>query len=1148
MMCPSPEQLEHAVIEAASRSASDLRAVGVLTDDLRGHLASCPACAELAGMMSENARFLARCGDQLVEVAGAVRKLGDGSGSGAASGTRKSGEAVLQSAPQQVPGYELIGEIARGGQGVVYEATELSTKRRVALKLILAGKDAHRQRRVVREAELAASLRHPGIVSIYQFLVLADGWYALAMEYVEGVLLSEWSAGVDAAAIEGKEGHLAAVRRKVAALATVCDAVHHAHVNGVIHRDLKPANVLVSKEGVPRVVDFGIATRAWSQAEVTRLTRAGGFAGTLAYAAPEQVSGDADQIDTRCDVYALGLMLFEMLCGRKPYDTEGSLSGAIVSITQSMPGPMRSIRPGNLPAGAELEAIVRKALAKDRAQRYQTAALLSEDLHNWLSGRAVQARDPSAFYVVRTLARKHRGAFAAGAAAIVMLACFAAFMAWSAAKLGRERELLAAALASSNVERGRAAGVAGVGPRAESLIWPELLRAGFAQSEPKPDLVVTAQPGVMAPLWALIELYSTVPTLAIFQSPVDTNTVRFDADKPVLHIMDGYGRDERRGLPGGELIGPLLGDQPKRVLPSTSTGKPITEFASGPTATMGVATAVTAERHLRLSNSEQFVTRRLGAREEVMWDAATGERLNVGAAAETGSVVDVLTDINRLLVLDGKFGISLWAIGGEKPLAILTAEGHSSARPRFTRGGKFVAGAMGDLVKLWSAEDGTEKASFTIPPEVWAVAVRAPLLNMVLRANGRDLAVAFHTRALVFDVADPSAPPRTMGTHRGFINWVQYSVDGAVLATSGSERDVRFWDAGNGELISSHTLDEQLIGNPAISSDGKYAAVCDAAGKVTLLEVRPRAWFVPLVGAKTTVHMSRFSPDDRQVATVSSDGALRLYERATGFCVRTVQTDTALEAVCFAPDGGSVLVGGEKAPISRIELSSGKITPLLRGPDRVTWVGFGNQGRTIIVVGDMPVVALYDAVSGEATGTLVGHTQRVVEAAVTGDGKMLVTVSLDGACILWDLESKRRIRDFGPMGIATRAVAISHDGSLLATGSDDLTIRLFELSTGRLVRMFSGSKQQVFGLRFHPAGRLLFSCSRDAAVQVWDVQTGRELATLRGHGDLVFSVAISADGRSLTTASSDKRGGLWDLTYYWSHIAGNLESQVAKAR
>jgi len=98
------------------------------------------------------------------------------------------------------------------------------------------------------------------------------------------------------------------------------------------------------------------------------------------------------------------------------------------------------------------------------------------------------------------------------------------------------------------------------------------------------------------------------------------------------------------------------------------------------------------------------------------------------------------------------------------------------------------------------------------------------------------------------------------------------------------------------------------------------------------------------------------------------------------------------------------------------------------------------------------------------------------------------------------------------------------------------------------VRMFSGSKQQVFGLRFHPAGRLLFSCSRDAAVQVWDVQTGRELATLRGHGDLVFSVAISADGRSLTTASSDKRGGLWDLTYYWSHIAGNLESQVAKAR
>ena len=257
-----------------------MMAAGELPGEVKRHIAGCAACAEQERLIRENMEFMR----------GFAGEIGE-----AALGAARSAPAA-----DVMPGYRLVREIARGGQGIVYEATQTETKRRVAVKMIEPGdKTGRGRKRIEREAEIAAGLRHPNIVTVYDSAALPDGRYALAMEYIEGVRIDEWAKRVDERAGEDRDARREAVRKKLRAVVAVCDAVQYAHQNGVIHRDLKPANVLVGEEGVPRVVDFGIARR---MAPDETLTRAGAFAGTLAYASPEQVSGTSESVDTRTDI------------------------------------------------------------------------------------------------------------------------------------------------------------------------------------------------------------------------------------------------------------------------------------------------------------------------------------------------------------------------------------------------------------------------------------------------------------------------------------------------------------------------------------------------------------------------------------------------------------------------------------------------------------------------------------------------------------------------------------------------------------------------------------------------------------------------------------------------------------------------------
>ncbi len=282
----------------------------------------------------------------------------------------------------EVPGYEILSELGRGGMGVVYKARHLRLNRLVALKMILSGIHAgpDERARFDAEARAIARMQHPNIVQVHESGI-HEGTPFFSMEYCGGGTLAQQ--------LERTSSVPWSAERAAGLVRTLAVAVQAAHNHGIIHRDLKPGNVLLTEDGTPRIADFGLAKNlaVGENHPLAGATRTGAILGTPSYMAPEQAQGQKT-IGPACDIYALGAILYELLTGRPPFKAATSLD-TLLQVTNAEPVPPRRLEP-SIPL--DLETVCLKCLEKAPARRYSSAAALADDLGRFLAGTPVAVR------------------------------------------------------------------------------------------------------------------------------------------------------------------------------------------------------------------------------------------------------------------------------------------------------------------------------------------------------------------------------------------------------------------------------------------------------------------------------------------------------------------------------------------------------------------------------------------------------------------------------------------------------------------------------------------------------------------------------------------------------------------------------------
>ncbi len=362
-----------------------------------------------------------------------------------------SGEhpAAPEKLPDEIGGFRVLGKLGEGGMGIVYEAEQQSPHRRVALKVVRGGHfvDEAYLRMFRREAETLARLAHPNIAAIYEAGRTDDGQHFFTMELVLGKTLSQFVRDRQGGEAPSREQ----LKDRLKLFVTICRAVNYAHQRGVIHRDLKPSNLVVTEAGEVKVLDFGLARITDADvAAATVMSEMGIIKGTLPYMSPEQTRGDGREIDLRTDVYSLGVLLYEILSGRYPYDTQKtSIVQALRAICEEPPRPLKAAL-GGLAIDEDLQTIATKALEKEPAQRYQSASDLADDVERYLASRPILAHPPSTMYQLRKLASRHRGSVAAVGAIAVLLVVLAVTMAVQAQRVRKERDRATAEAAKAS--------------------------------------------------------------------------------------------------------------------------------------------------------------------------------------------------------------------------------------------------------------------------------------------------------------------------------------------------------------------------------------------------------------------------------------------------------------------------------------------------------------------------------------------------------------------------------------------------------------------------------------------------------------------------------------------------------------------------
>ena len=1050
------------------------------------HLSQCPRCRQRLADARANEDLLVNMRRTLQDSPGGLHvdpSLLPSAELTLPSSSVDPGVADLPAAcPEVIQGYQVLAEIGRGGMGVVYKACQLGTRRIVALKVMLDGPlaSAATRRRFEREVELAAGLSHPNIVAVHDS-GLSRGRHYFAMDYIEGRRLDRYV----------KDGNLP-VESRLRLMQKICLAVNHAHQRGVIHRDLKPSNILVDGQGEPHILDFGLAKTAEPPAAESRLISIGGqVLGTLPYMAPEQATGAFGQIDSRTDIYALGVILYEMLTGRYPYPVTGQMADVLQNITQAAPQRPRALCPA---IAKDLETIVLKALAKDKDHRYDSAGALAGDIGRYMAGEAIEARRDSGWYVFGKTLRRYRWpvSVATGVLVLAILAAIVTLSLYSQAERQRYRAeqnsgMLARQLRAEIIEQGRAVALAGDPGQAEPVIWDKLLE----------------QPGDPHALWALRDLYSRYPCLGRLRVPNgDVTSLAFRPDGAVLASSDRGGTIHLWEMPSRRLLAsravPPDGVTCVRYRPD---GKVLAFSSNDGTVQLWDADCRECLVSLHIDGvdwrreTSPTLTTRGATLAATSGPSSQGKRSCAFCFSPDSRAFAVYGMDETIQLRDAASGQLTGTLAGHQGRIRVA---------RFSPDGRCLASAGHDkTVRLWDVPSGRMRWLLQGHTDVVSTVAFHPD-GQVLASGGWDGAI------ILWDTATGRVLAGLEGNGSGLLSLV-FSPDGRTLASADAGGWIRLWDLSTGLCETAIAPAPQTEpgtvwrgAGMAFNPSGDTLACGNSDGTIELWDAAPVRHSVRLETHAGSVISLAATPDGQAWASRSDDGAIRLWNASSGICAGTIEPSQS---------------GADSSPD----------TPLVVQAQRQSLLAVADGGRTLVVAGDdKPYITLYDLATQQPAGRLEGNEFGVHAISCSSDGRLLVSADRGSGVMLWDVPARRSLRIIeAPEPGEVISACISPDGRLIAVARGAV-VRLWRADSGDGVAVLQGHRDWIWSVRISPDGRLLASAANDG-VRLWDVASGQCTAVLQGHAGAVYGIAFSPDGRVLACANHNGTLQFWDV-------------------
>ena len=1030
--------------------------------------------------------------------------------------------------------FELKKLLGQGGFGRVYRAYDPQLDRFVALKIpTFAISDRSRVRRFLSEAKAAAQLRHPNIVPTYDSGRAGDKLY-IAAQFINGQPLND---RIKNGKVTPREASLW--------VAKIASAVHYAHEQGIVHRDIKPHNIILDKKNEPQLMDFGLAKRV---DEESTMTVDGSLLGTPAYMSPEQARGEHQNVGPASDQYSVGVMLYELLTGVKPFD--GAPHSVIAQVITKEPQTIREID-ASLPK--DLDAICQKAMAKEPSRRYSTTSELADDLRYWLEGRPTKARTPQP--TERAILWVRRNPVTAGLSLVLAASLLIGTVvsAGFALHATRQRQLAVDAAIEANQQRQFALNAADEANRQKQLAVDaanksrlaeeRAVSAGAAERQARLDVVSERDRAKLAETAAVKaneEMEASLARAYYFAAVARWEVDRAEDSVKLLEKISPRYRNFEWNLARRQ-------------------------FQSFDVNCYGhidwiVSAAFSPDGTRIVSGGDDKIVR--------IWDATTGEELKA-LAGHLARVSSVTFSPDGARILSGSYdnSVRLWDISTGEELR--TFNGHSDrvfSVAMTPDGTRIVSGSADSMVKVWDAGTGAELRTLK-GHAAWVKGVAISPDGARIASGGTDTAIRLwdlstgeelgslkgHTsqiQSLAFSpdgtrIASGSVDNtvrqwdvvagKELNTLKGHINWVNsvsYSPDGTQIVSGSGDNLAKLWDASTGDELRTFKGHVQYLDSVTFSPDGTRIASAGGDRVVKIWDITNDNRILTIMGHTAEVNDVAFSPQGTLVVSVGDDETIRLSDVLTGNELKAIRGQAkALTSVDFSPDGMEFVVGGSDGVIKLWDVEKGSEVKSLNGhKESVKTVAFSTNGDLIASGGKDNSIKLWDAKTGEELRTYIGHTGGVLCVTFSPDNSRIASAGGDGIIKLWDANTAQELRMFKGHGSWVDCVTFNSDGTRIASAGADGILKLWDANTGEELRVFKGHRSWVQSVAFNSDGTRIVSGGADTLIKLWDTVTGEELRSLKGHTDRVNKVEFSPDDTRLVSGGRDNTIKLWDAT------------------